>query len=103
MTKYNAKKTMLDGYVFDSQMEARRYGALKLLLASGEIKDLSIHLPYPIVVNGKKIGKYIADFVYCENGVEVIEDVKGFRTAVYRFKKKLVEAIYGIEIRETTA
>lgn len=31
----------------------------------------------------------------------VTEDVKGFKTPVYRLKKKMVEAQYGIKVRET--
>ena len=32
--------------------------------------------------------KYIADFQYVENGETVVEDVKGFRTEVYKMKKE---------------
>lgn len=35
-----------------------------------------------------------------ERGARIVEDVKGFKTPVYRLKKKLVEALYGIQIRE---
>jgi len=101
MTKYHAKKTTLDGITFDSLMEARRYGELKLLLRNGEIDQLEVHPVYPLVVNDKRIGKYIADFKYMENGREVVEDVKGVLTAVYRLKKKLMQAIYGTNILET--
>ncbi len=51
------------------------------------------------------VGRYRADFVYEElrKGVwsEVVEDVKGFLTPMYRLKRKLMKAIYGIDIRET--
>jgi hypothetical protein len=53
-----------------------------------------------VEVQGKLICTYVADFKYLENGKEVVEDVKGFKTPVYKLKKKLVEAIYGIEIIE---
>jgi hypothetical protein len=44
---------------------------------------------------------YIADFTYFEkDGQQVIEDVKGVRTPVYRLKKKIIEAEYGIAITE---
>jgi hypothetical protein len=33
----------------------------------------------------------------------VVEDVKGFRTPLYRLKKKLIEAQYGIAIIEIPA
>ena len=51
-----------------------------------------------------KIGYYTADFRYRDdNGKVVIEDVKSWATAQersYRLRKRLVEALYGIEIRE---
>ena len=54
-----------------------------------------------LVVNGKKVCKYTADFRYTTPSGEIIEDVKGVKTTVYRIKKKLVEALFGIEITET--
>jgi hypothetical protein len=71
-----------------------------------EVKELRLQVPFPIVINEKKICDYIADFVYDEkdkNGewLRIIEDAKGMKTDVYRLKKKMVEATYGIQIRET--
>ena len=100
MTKYHAVKTVIDGIRFDSKAEAARYNTLKLLERNGDISTLMVHPVYPLEVNGQKIGKYIADFVYWENGREVVEDVKGVKTPTYRLKAKLVKAIYGFEIRE---
>lgn len=101
MNKYSARKTEVDGYLFDSQAEAVRYGELKMLEKNGDIRQLEIHPIYPLIVNGKKICKYEADFQYLEKGKTVVEDVKGFRTAVYRLKKKLMKAVYNIDILET--
>lgn len=101
MSKYRAKKTTVDGYTFDSKKEAARYGALKILLRSGEISDLVLQPKYPIVFNGVKICDYKADFKYRANGREIVEDVKGVKTPVYRLKKKMVKAVYGIDILET--
>ena len=101
MTKYNAKKTEVDGFIFDSRAEARRYSELILAERAGEISNLSLQPVFPIIVNEKKIGKYIADFQYTDrDGNRVIEDVKGVSTPVYRLKKKLVEAIHEINITE---
>ena len=44
---------------------------------------------------------YIADFVYYEGKKEIVEDVKGYRTDVYKLKKRLMWVVHGIEIRET--
>lgn len=103
MTKFRAKPCNFDGYHFDSQGEGRRYLDLKLLLQQGHISKLGLQPKFPITVNGKKICTYIADFIYQENGVTIVEDYKGFMTPVFRLKKKLFEAIYGTELRITTS
>ncbi len=100
-SKYGAVKTKVDGVTFDSKKEANRYRELKLLLQAGKIANLLRQPQFPIVINEVKCGKYVADFSYVdERGQLAVEDVKGMRTAVYRLKKKLVEAIYHIKITE---
>jgi hypothetical protein len=101
-SKYNAKRTDVDGIIFDSMAEARRYSNLKLLVRAGQITGLELQPQFPIVVNGKKICVYKADFRYFDTILQetIIEDVKGMQTAVYRIKKKLTEALYGIKITE---
>ncbi len=100
MSKYHSKKTEVDGYIFDSKAEAVRYSELKLLEAAGEIEHLQLQPKFPILVNGKKICTYIADFQYNDHGRVVIIDVKGIKTPVYRLKKKLFEALYPMKITE---
>jgi hypothetical protein len=101
MPKYHNRLTLVDGIVFHSQKEARRYEELKLNQQAGAIANLRTQVKYSLDVNRKRIALYVADFVYLENGKEIIEDVKGMRTPVYQIKKKLMNAIYGIEILET--
>ena len=105
MTKYHAKKTRLDGFVFDSLSEAHRYAELKLAERMGEIHWLRVHPRYPIEVNGHKVCTYIGDFAYTDkDGAEIVEDVKSAVTRklpTYRLKRKLVRAVYGIDILET--
>ena len=98
--KFNAKKTEVDGIVFDSKAEAKRYTELKLLEKANVISDLRLQPKFDCVVNGKKICTYRADFDYYEADKYVCEDVKGFKTPVYRLKKKLVEALYEVIIIE---
>jgi hypothetical protein len=82
--------------------EANRYKELKLLQAHGSIRNLELQPSFPIVVNGVKVGKYLADFRYeredARGWVSVTEDVKGMETAVFRLKAKLVKALYGLTI-----
>jgi hypothetical protein len=52
--------------------------------------------------DSKPVFKYIADFVYLDrtNGQFKIEDVKGFKTPLYKLKKKLIEKQFNIKIIE---
>jgi hypothetical protein len=102
--KYKNIKTTVDGVTFDSKKEAQRYLALKKMKDEGLIRDLELQPAFECVVNGKKVCKYLADFAYWNvpNECKVVEDVKsrGTITPIYRVKKKLVEAIFGLEIQE---
>ena len=106
-SKYHAKKTTVDGITFDSRREADRYLVLKGMEDDGAIEDLRRQVRYELVpafdVDGMHYRPvyYVADFVYVEDGKEVVEDVKGMRTDVYRLKSKLFARRYGVSIRET--
>ncbi len=100
-SKYGNVPTEKRGIVFHSRSEAERYEELLLMEQAGVISGLEVQPRYPIIVEGKRIAVYVADFAYAEDGEAVIEDVKGGpSTAVFRLKKKLVEALYGVTIRE---
>ena len=99
--KYNAVKTVVDGITFDSKKEAARYAELNLLERAGEITCLTLQPRFDIIIKGKFCCFYKADFKYFTAETCVIEDVKGMKTPMYRLKKKLVEAQYGIKITET--
>ena len=105
--KYRAKPTIVDGIRFASKKEANRYCELQLLQKSGNISRLVLQQSFPLKVispwNLEEIiiGKYKADFAYIENNKLVVEDVKGYLTQIYRWKKKHFEAQYNIRIRET--
>ena len=123
--KYKAVKTTIDGITFDSKREAKRYTELKILEKAGHITHLELQPEYSIDIGGKHICKYKADFRYFTVRAEsnerfynskgewqtptmtgdkegqVVEDSKGFKTPIYRLKKKLVEALYpGTLIKE---
>jgi hypothetical protein len=102
MSKYGSKKVLINGIVFDSKKEADRYCELKFLERAGKIKDISLQHKFELQPSFKKNGKtiraitYIADFVYfdLERMVNVVEDVKGYKTKEYLLKKKLFEYKY---------
>lgn len=100
--KYGNVATTVNGIEFPSKREAARYQELLLLLYAGEIRNLELHPRFDIVVNGIHVCTYIADSRYQKtiDNKDVVEDTKGYRTAVYRMKKKLVKAVHNIDIVE---
>ena len=96
MSKYHARKTIIDEIKFDSKKEADRYQELKLLRNVGAISNLQVHPKFRLLDgfdwNGEHYRpiNYYADFSYEENGKVIIEDVKGIQTPVFRIKMKLL-------------
>ena len=123
-SKYGAKPTTVDGIRFASQREAARYSELRLLEKAGEIRGLLLQPRFELRAaltladisrerDPVLVGYYVGDFAYEERAAPrgaplalrrewrpVVEDAKGFRTPLYRWKKKHFEAQYGIQIRE---
>lgn len=108
VAKYHNKKVKYDGYTFDSIKEKNYYIKLKLLEKAGKIKELELQKEYELQpsfkLNNKTSRKitYRADFTYktTEDDKLHVVDIKGFRTDVYRLKKKIFEYKYRIEIEE---
>lgn len=106
-SKYKNKKVIYNGIKFDSVGEMRRYIDLKVYEAAGVIKNLRIQVPFVLVpsavINGRKVPamKYKADFVYEQDGRQVVEDFKGFRDRIYRMKRHMMKAFLNIDILET--
>jgi len=106
-TKYHSRKVTIDGIIFDSQKEARRYSELRLLEKAGAIQNLRLQVKFELIPP-QRIGRrvveracsYVADFVYEENGQKIVEDTKGVRTKDYIIKRKLMMWIHGIQIKE---
>ena len=107
-SKYKAVRCEVDGEKFDSKKEARRWAELKMLKKAGQVRNINRQLAFELIVNGERVGAYVSDFIYerltasgSPKWEKVIEDCKGFRTPLYRLKKKLFEAQYGRKILET--
>ena len=123
-TKYKSKSIIIDGIVFQSKKEGRRWTELRMLERAGDITNLQRQVPYlllpeqrapstEVYKKGSMAGQpkpgpvlerkvvYIADFVYQENGETVVEDAKGMRTKEYVLKRKMMLYRYGIRIKET--
>ena len=91
---------MIDGHLFDSIYESRRYGELKIMEHAGTIQELKIHPRFELQpafdFHGEKIRAlvYEADFSYFLNGIPIIEDVKGFETPAFKIKWKLLKFLF---------
>lgn len=104
--KYYNKKCIYKDMIFDSLKERNHYIILEQLQKTGQISRLQCQVKFELqpkfVINGKTIRPitYIADFTYIKDGKLVVVDTKGFRTDVYKLKKKMFEYQYKIEIKE---
>lgn len=102
--KYGNIPTVVNGERFDSKKEAARFVELTLLQRAGAISDLKRGTRYEFYHNEVKIGSYKPDFIYTENGQQIIEDVKGgsaTKTQAYMMRKKMMKAFFGIDVRES--
>ena len=125
-SKYNARKTTACGIGFDSKKEAVRYSELVLLERAGLIQNLQRQVKFVLIPAhvetierySEKTGKrlkdktvtvenecaYLADFVYWQDGKQIVEDVKGYKKgtayAVFTIKRKLMLSVHGIRIKE---
>ena len=90
---------------YDSKKEARRHRELLLLERAGKITNLERQVKFELIPkqDGERACTYVADFVYenVDTGEKVVEDTKGFKTEVYRIKKKLMLWVHKIRIIET--
>ena len=109
MNKYNAKKIKVDGFLFDSQAEAKFYEYLKKQKELGVVLDFEMQKVFEVQEgfrhprSGKWIRaiKYIPDFVvhYVGGETEVV-DIKGMKTDVYKMKAKMFMYKYKIPLIE---
>ena len=95
--KFGAKRTISDGIKFPSKKEAKCYDDLKVRQMAGEIvfflRQVGFHLPGGV--------RYVVDFVtFNSDGSVHFIDAKGMKTESYKAKKRMVEAIYPVEIEE---
>ena len=99
--KYGNRRTRVGSRVFASKAEARRYLALSALQEAGAITELKCQVPFPIVVGGELVCRYVSDFTYLDGtGKLVVEDVKGMPTPIYKLKRKLMSAVLGLDVVE---
>ena len=90
------------GRVFHSKREMKRYHELRLREIAGEISNLVLQPRFTLLPRTETKRTTIApieivlDFQYDDHVRQetVVEDVKGYRTDVYKIKRKFFEAYY---------
>lgn len=109
-SKFKNKRYQLDGISFMSKAEAAYYWFhIKPREKVGDINNLVLQPRIRCEIGGQKICDYIADFSFFDRqeegqhgqrGCQVVIEVKGYKTDVYRLKIKLVHALYpGMKIK----
>ena len=107
--KFHNKKIDTPEGKFDSKFEYDYWIILKERQKRGEISDLKRQVSFELIPRQSAMVEvqlktktklkevfyehpvyYIADFVYTENGEQVIADTKGAKTADYIIKRKLM-------------
>lgn len=100
-SKYGARKCEIDGFIFDSVMEAKFYIHLKQEKENGNVIDFELQPKYLLQEGFKKAGKtiraiyYISDFLVThKDNQKIVYDVKGRETADFKLKKKMFDYRY---------
>ena len=99
VNKYHAERTGK----YPSKHEAEVAAKLWALERAGHIKTLREQHPIVLVPSDGKLRAvtYIADFTYIDQqGQYHVLDAKGYKTPIYRLKKRLAALLLGLYIEE---
>lgn len=97
-SKYKNKKVICNGHTFDSLKEKNWYVKYKFMEDNGIIKNLELQPKFILQDSFRYEGKhnraitYSADFQFydIESKRVIVVDVKGFKTEVYKIKRKML-------------
>jgi len=102
-SKFGNNRVEFNGKMYDSQREAGVAAKLQALERTGKIREYREQHRIQLVPGDGKLRPvvYVADFYYVDlDGTPHVLDAKGFKTAVYRLKKRLAALLLRIEIEE---
>ncbi len=96
-----------DGITFDSKREMEVYRDwVRPQVAAGLLRNLQFQVKFALNIKTPtgfniRVGYYVADWTALDRqGRLLILEAKGHRTPLYKWKKKHMEAEYGIRITE---
>ncbi|MGY0013243.1 DUF1064 domain-containing protein [Bacillus anthracis] len=107
-SKYNAKKTEIDGIKFASALESKYYLHLKELQAQGVVTRFELRPSFTLLAGfTDNYGvyhypiKYVADFLvyYAGDKQPVVVDTKGLKTSDFKIKRKLYCSMFPLELK----
>jgi Protein of unknown function (DUF1064) len=101
VSKHRNVRTEYNGCMYQSAKEAKYAAELDLRMKAHDIRSWGRQVPVPMRVNGKRVCKYVIDFVIYHNdgAVEYVE-VKGREEPLWKLKWALFEALYP-DLRKT--
>ncbi len=99
--KYGARKREYRNVVYDSTKEANYAAELDLRVLGKDIVCWERQIPISIDINGLHVCNVVVDFLITHNdsSMEFVE-VKGYATALWQLKYKLLKATYLHENQE---
>lgn len=90
-----AQPTIFGGYRYRSKAEADYAANLEVRLDAKDIKAWERAPSFPLIVNGKRCGRYTPDFlVTLRDGTRDLIEVKGWAARDFAFRLKVFEALY---------
>jgi hypothetical protein len=106
--KYHVRRTYVPelGRWFASAHEGEQAVMLWRRQRAGEVRGLAFQVRWPIAVGDAHVCTYVADFQYEERQPDGLQwrlrlaDAKGFPTPLWKLKKRLMAAVYGIDVVE---
>jgi hypothetical protein len=106
--KFHARRTYCAelARTFASAHEAEVAVTLHRRQQAGEIRHLAFQVRWPIDVGDAHVCDYVVDFQYEERQPDGhqwwlrLADAKGVATPVWKIKKRLMAALYGIDVQE---
>ena len=103
--KYRNKPVTVDGERFASKKEYEHHRELQLREKAGEIRNLRHEPPYQVNINGKLMFTVKPDHVFEERTPSggwklrfLDTKSKPTITPMFRLKKKIFEAVFGVEL-----
>lgn len=107
--KYRNQPITVDGERYASKIEYAHHSQLLLLEKAGEVRNIRHEPPYQVTISGKLMFTIKPDHVFEEKTAigswkMRFADTKSKPTitSIFRLKKKIFEAVYGVELEVWT-